>query len=154
MAKTLYELLKGSSAAPLDAIEAAFLTLTKEYAAKADAGTEEAENQLKFLRAEYDALSNPQRRAKYDERLSHQSNAVNTLTNAASDSLTPVVPTAAAIVALVVPWFLEHLLVYCCEIAFTTRWWVYPWLFLVAFGLLWERAITGWRNGSRRRPKR
>jgi hypothetical protein len=138
MTKTFYELLEVSSDAPPETIEAAFQTLTKEYAAKADAGTEDAENWLKFLRAAYEALSNPQRRAKYDERLSRESKAVSTVTNAASDSLTRVASTGAAIATLVVPWSLEHLLVYCCQIAVTTRWWMYPVLFLVAFGLLWE----------------
>jgi hypothetical protein len=69
MAKTFYDVLEVSASAGRETIRAAYDSLMRVYTAKAQAGDADAENRLKFARTAYEVLSDPQKKALYDQRL-------------------------------------------------------------------------------------
>ena len=69
MAKTFYDVLEISASARPETIRAAYESLLNSATAQAQAGDADATNQLKFLRTAYEVLSDPQKKALYDQRL-------------------------------------------------------------------------------------
>ena len=69
MQKSLYQILGVSENASSEVIDATYRRLHAKYSAGPGAGSEDAANQLAFLRLAYDVLSNPPQRSLYDARL-------------------------------------------------------------------------------------
>lgn len=69
MKKTLYDVLQVSKMASPDVIEAAYQRLLEKFQSD---GSEDAQNQIKFLQQAYKTLSNPEKKALYDQKLQDQ----------------------------------------------------------------------------------
>lgn len=69
MKKNLYQVLGVRQNASHDAIDSAHSTLRTKYQALYDQGSQDASNELFIINGAYEILSNPERRAAYDEKL-------------------------------------------------------------------------------------
>lgn len=69
MKKTLYDVLQVSKIADQEVIEAAYQRLLQKFQSD---GSQDAQNQIKFIQHAYNTLRNPEKKVLYDQRLQDQ----------------------------------------------------------------------------------
>ena len=81
MIHTHYDNLKVSRTAPLEVIKAAYKSLAQKYHPDRNQGDSEAARIMKLLNEAYEVLSDPIKRAKYDEWLGQQEKMQNSFSS-------------------------------------------------------------------------
>ena len=88
--KNYYDILEISKLASPEVVEKAYKTLVKKHHPdlQSDNSKQNAENKMKDLNEAYEVISNPEKRAQYDKKLSqYETKQINTIHNKPQTSM-------------------------------------------------------------------